>query len=185
MQNDQRDRSGTFRPPTAVHGPIPRCTVLSVDVALLSRANNLFRLRANSVTVTKLVTVTRTKQVVLGVYTIFKNPVLAETTAGLQIPAARQNRQDLAPFQLLESGIDGQSLKTEIASIISLPIEHIFDAYFCTRLQTGLVALPLRYPNAYTGRAMYELGDEVDIERFHIAWVAVHEGHAVLRNQIR
>lgn len=156
--------------------------VLLMDVSLIRRIHHFFRLGGDSVSATRLVTAARKKGLALTVAAIFQHPVLSDLATRLERLSSTSDR-DPSRFELLGDGTDRDSLKSEVARLCSIDPTHILDAYPCTPLQAGLLALSLRYPTSYVGRVVYELPHHIDIDRFQKAWEAVYTRHEILRTR--
>ncbi|KAL3421707.1 hypothetical protein PVAG01_05863 [Phlyctema vagabunda] len=85
----------------------------------------------------------------------------------------------LKPFALLMGSFIEQS-----ATICHVEKNQIIDAYPCTPLQEGLLALSDKQPGAYVSNFIFRLPVEVDIDQFKLAWSLAVETTPILRTRI-
>ncbi|KAK4139717.1 uncharacterized protein C8A04DRAFT_40505 [Dichotomopilus funicola] len=91
------------------------------------------------------------------------------------------------PFQL----VSGKDQKVSVADIVALAAKAcdldrdlVQDIYPATPLQEGMMALTADKADSYVLRDVYELPDEVAVERFTAAWDAVARDNPILRTRL-
>ena len=75
--------------------------------------------------------------------------------------------------------IDRKAMLTTISNS-----SNIEDAYPCTPLQEGLMALSVLYYGKYMPRMVYSLPLTVDLQRFKLAWQEMVDSNPILRTRI-
>ncbi|KAL7925636.1 non-ribosomal peptide synthetase [Trichoderma austrokoningii] len=90
------------------------------------------------------------------------------------------DRQELSPYaledgdkQMWRIGDQGISLTVVAAKAYSMEEdveEQIEDAYPCSKMQEGLMALAIKQPGSYIAKFIYRLSDSTDISKFKDAW---------------
>ncbi|KAL4748184.1 hypothetical protein BDW72DRAFT_196020 [Aspergillus terricola var. indicus] len=151
---------------------------------------HFFRVGGDSVTAMRLVALARSAQppILLSVGDIFKHPVLsdmAKTIADLESAENCQYDNDVPPFSLLPyPQHERQARLQEIASQCKVEVDVIEDAYPCTPLQQGLMAITAQHPQAYISRWVYRLEDNIDVSRFREAWRTLVDLSPILRTRI-
>jgi hypothetical protein len=63
-------------------------------------------------------------------------------------------------------------------------MESIQDAYPCSPLQEGLIALSTKSPGAYVAQNVYQLPSDINLDRFKKAWEMVFEHESMLRTRV-
>ncbi|KAL4736553.1 hypothetical protein BDV11DRAFT_172831 [Aspergillus similis] len=151
---------------------------------------HFFRVGGDSVTAMRLVALARTAQpsILLSVGDIFKHPVLsdmANTIADLESAENCQYDNDVPPFSLLPyPQHERQTRLQEIASQCKVEVDVIEDAYPCTPLQQGLMAITAQHPQAYISRWVFRLEDTINVSRFREAWRTLVDLSPILRTRI-
>src|SRR5699024_7958612 len=88
------------------------------------------------------------------------------------------------PWTLLPRDI-GQDDIDQVARAINLPHAAMpVDAYPCTALQEGLMALSVKQPGSYIARFSYQLRSDVSVAAFKQAWNEVVQACSILRTRI-
>ncbi|KAF2031182.1 acetyl-CoA synthetase-like protein [Setomelanomma holmii] len=95
-------------------------------------------------------------------------------------PAERNTKAALAPFALLSSTTHIR----ELAGLAGLEPKIIEDAYPCTPLQEGIMAISQSRPGTYIGSFVYKVHPRVTSEALQIAWNAVVARYPILRTRI-
>ncbi|KAK1972315.1 non-ribosomal peptide synthetase [Colletotrichum sublineola] len=157
--------------------------VLGVQSTAIPTTANFFRLGGDSLAAIGLVTAARKKELQLTVAQIFKTPVLHDLchipTVGKR--AAVRTR----PLELLSDNSDHHlDLLKEVAEECSISIEDIEDAFPCTPLQEGLMALSTSTHNSYLVQYVIQLPEEMDVVRLKRAWESVAQAHGILRTRL-
>ncbi|CAH0027398.1 unnamed protein product [Clonostachys rhizophaga] len=159
--------------------------VLDLDADTISANDSFFRLGGDSVTAMKLVAQARYEGLSLSVADIFHNPRLSELS---QVATSREignTEQDaLDPFCLLGHIVDTSGFLKRTGAACELDPELIEDAYPCTPLQEGLLALTSKTRGSYTARLVLELSAHADVQRFRHACEQMARQLPILRTRI-
>jgi amino acid adenylation domain-containing protein len=156
----------------------------------LSANAHFFRVGGDSVTAMRLVALARTAQppILLSVGDVFKHPVLSDMANTIADSESTENCQydnDVPPFLLLPyPQHERQARLQQIASQCKVEVNVIEDAYPCTPLQQGLIAITAQHPQAYISRWVFRLEDTIDEFRFREAWRTLVELNPILRTRI-
>ncbi|TLD19950.1 hypothetical protein PspLS_09529 [Pyricularia sp. CBS 133598] len=181
--------------------------ILNLDPASIGAEDSFFRLGGDSVSAMKLVAdARRSAGMALSVADVFRNPRLTALAAAAAVVAAAASlstsEHEAAPsardvvverFSLLSSS-SGGSADDDISTCRALLAaacnivdpDLIEDAYPCTPLQEGLLALTTKSVGSYTYtmRSVMELPENVDVDRFQRAWETALRRLPILRTRI-
>ena len=91
---------------------------------------------------------------------------------------------ELKPFELLKDVGSLDEFVEELADKCQVPDELIKDAYPCSSLQEGLIALTIKQPGAYVARNVFRLSSDVDVFRFQAAWQRTVDVLDILRTRV-
>jgi amino acid adenylation domain-containing protein len=143
-------------------------STLGISSEQIGRDDSFLRIGGDSITVIQMVSAAREADINLSVQDIFSDPRLLAVSrvankASIASPVA------IKPFELMPPGqLDG--FMCEFEADCALPSHMIEDAYPCTGLQEGLIALSTLQPGSYVAKYVYALGNQVDIDRFKSSW---------------
>ncbi|KAI8177502.1 Nonribosomal peptide synthase atnA [Colletotrichum sp. SAR 10_76] len=154
--------------------------VLGISEGMLSASSNFLRLGGDSMAVISLVSAARKSGLALEFAQVFKNPILGDLC---QLPLLQSKKTMITarPMELL----DGESVAlTEIAEECSIIIEDIEDAFPCTPLQEGLMAMSSTTANSFLVQYLLQLGADVDVASLKNAWNLVSKAHGILRTRL-
>lgn len=164
--------------------------VLSLKVNRISTVDSFWRLGGDSITAMHVVAKFRQHGFSLSVADIYRNPVLRDLALATKVIDSISIECDEIPaFSLLESGKNLSVLEAAARSCHA-HVEDIEDAYPCTPLQQGMLAVTLKSGTAlgdaadYVARTVYELPSDVDLVAFEAAWSSVQETTPILQTQI-
>ncbi|KAL2864993.1 uncharacterized protein BJX67DRAFT_359578 [Aspergillus lucknowensis] len=147
--------------------------ILGLPAEDIGRDDSFLRIGGNSITAISLASQAREAGINLTVADIFDDPRLF-ALASKSSPAAESERGPIVPtrpFSLLPPGLEFSELEPRLRERCGLSAgESIEDAYPCTKLQEGFMALALKQPGSYIAKYIYRLSDDIDIARFKIAW---------------
>ncbi|KAL4879275.1 hypothetical protein BJY04DRAFT_220395 [Aspergillus karnatakaensis] len=148
---------------------------------------HFFRSGGDSVTAMRLVALARGSQpfIPLSVGDIFKHPVLSDMARALDDLSETEvtdTAVDIEPFSLL--GEYSNNVLERIASQCKVASNAIQDAYPCTPLQEGLMAITAQHPQAYISRWIFRLDRNIDVDLFREAWKQLFDRVAILRTRI-
>ncbi|PTD06233.1 Nonribosomal peptide synthetase 1 [Fusarium culmorum] len=154
--------------------------ILGIKKSTISRNDSFFRRGGDSMAAIRMVASLREAGFVISVSDIFKTSILSEL-ALLMVQADEKSTSTLpAPFSMLE---DSQKTIQSIATESGLLVDDIEDAYPCTHMQQGLLALTAQNSRAYIGTYFWQLASGVDMDRFKQAWQDVWQHNPILRTR--
>ena len=164
--------------------------VLGLEQAAIGAEDNFFRLGGDSIAAMKLVAVARRDGYSLSVADIFKTPKLAAlalvvdvaTESGKQLAGCANER--IATFSLLPQPSSIDRFREHVAKSCGIKSSQVQDAYPCTPLQEGLLAMTSISATTYIQRSVYKLDDNFQLDRFQRAWVQVVRRLDILRTRI-
>ncbi|KAL6915120.1 hypothetical protein FSST1_012880 [Fusarium sambucinum] len=155
-------------------------TILGINKSIISRNDCFFPHGGDSMAAIKLVASLREAGFSISVSDIFKTSVLSELARLMVQTDVVSPSTTLAPFALLG---DAEKTIATIAEEPSLLFDDIEDAYPCTHMQQGLLALTAQNSRAYIGTYVWQLASEVDKKRFRHAWQEVWQHNPILRTR--
>ncbi|CZT05102.1 uncharacterized protein RCO7_12008 [Rhynchosporium graminicola] len=172
--------------------------VMKLDSATLSADDNFFRLGGDSVQAMRLVAVARAQGYSLSVAGVFQHPILSDQAKLLGLSSAESaiDREELKPFEILmvrpsttvvpgvQSYLEAGQIRQQVAEDSGIEEESILDAYPCTPLQEGLMALSIIQKGAYTYQHVYDLPPGISFSRFQSAWQRLVDQNNILRTVI-
>ncbi|KAH9429253.1 hypothetical protein MCOR02_010659 [Pyricularia oryzae] len=167
--------------------------VLNLDPESIGADDSFFRLGGDSISAMKLVAdARRAAGLTLSVADVFRNPRLTTLAAAAGISSPREDQAApsaddvIKPFALLCSSPDDVSpCRARLAAACGLDAEDLVeDAYPCTPLQEGLLALATKSAGAYTFRSVLEIPKHVEVDRFRRAWETAVRRMPILRTRI-
>ncbi len=160
--------------------------VLNLEPSTIGVNDSFFSLGGDSVTAMRVVALAHHEGRDVTVADIFRNPRLAALSR-----VARKTNEDLPdtlpPFSLLAEATAAESpeiLRERCANACNVSPNLVLDAYPCTPLQEGLLALTFKSPEAYILCSTLELLESVDIDRFKDAWNQITRQLPILRTRI-
>jgi len=153
--------------------------VLKLPVSRIGPDDNFFRLGGDSISAMVL-----SSKKVATVSDILRNPILSDMAAVCSSKSSSRGTavggEKIAPFSLLDAD-------TTVASIEAksrLSAGDIEDAYPCTPLQEGLMALSIINPGSYILRKVLRLPASLDLPKFREAWEMTVANNPILRTAI-
>ncbi|KAK1976954.1 non-ribosomal peptide synthetase [Colletotrichum cereale] len=156
--------------------------VLGVQSTAIPTTAHFFRLGGDSLAAIGLVTAARRKGLQLTVAQVFKSPVLYDLC---YLPTEFKRAAVRArPLELLKDNSSRSDLLREIAEECSISVEDVEDAFPCTPLQEGLMALSTSTPNSYLVQYVLHLPAEMDVARLKRAWESVAQAHGIFRTRL-
>ncbi|CEI70763.1 Nonribosomal peptide synthetase 13 [Fusarium venenatum] len=155
-------------------------TILGINESIISRNDCFFRRGGDSMAAIKMVASLRDAGFSISVSDIFKASILSELARLMVLTDGLSSPTTLAPFALLQ---DAEKTIATIAEESSLVVDEIEDAYACTHMQQGLLALTAQNSRAYIGTYVWQLASEVDKKRFKHAWQEVWQNNPILRTR--
>ncbi|GIZ41844.1 hypothetical protein CKM354_000513300 [Cercospora kikuchii] len=183
--NDQDTKAGVYQEPkTQLERHIQRLMsdILDIPPKSISAQSGFLQLGGDSVLSMRLVALARQEGIVLDVADIFNQPTLRDlaTTARLDDESIEQT---IAPFSLLGQ-YDTDAIRHQVAGLCNVSSEQVVDAFPCTSLQAGLLALTSRHDGDYIWQMTFELHSRIDLQRFKRAYEELFASATILRTRI-
>ncbi|KUL81561.1 hypothetical protein ZTR_09189, partial [Talaromyces verruculosus] len=157
---------------------------LHLDPTSIGVDDSFFRLGGNSITAMKLVTAGREKRLHFTVPILFQYPKLATLAAHVAFAEPPALENDILPFSLLKQKSTLRDGLFNTLTEYGLDLSCIEDAYPCTPLQEGLLALSAKRPGDYVLRSTLQLGEDINVDRFRAAWDRAVQLVPILRTRI-
>lgn len=146
-------------------------SILNIPPESIGNDDNFLRIGGDSIGAIRLVSLARSRGISLNVAAIFEDARLSSlasvalstngTTAMTEVPL---------PFSLLPEGRCADLLSQARLQCGLFDDQSIEDAYPCTPLQEGLMALAIKEPGSYMIKWMYKLSKQTDVGKFKHAW---------------
>ncbi|KND86848.1 Nonribosomal peptide synthetase 8 [Tolypocladium ophioglossoides CBS 100239] len=157
--------------------------VLQTPPEDIGKTDSFLHVGGDSITAIQLVSLAQQQDINLSVAMIFQQPRL-EDLAVAALGGTSQTSYEVAPFDLLPNH-EVDSVAALVKSQGRLPNDAVVeDAYPCTPLQSGLMALSIKQPGSYIGKYIYKISNSIDIYRFKAAWETTVEKCSNLRTRI-
>ncbi|KAI9647878.1 hypothetical protein NHQ30_004266 [Ciborinia camelliae] len=182
-------RVSGYKPPSTASEKLLRdlwADVLKIDSTNISADDSFFRIGGDSLGAMLLVSAARKRNVALSVADIFKQPKLNTLAEMLenQEHASQLCQSIIEPFSLLAGNVSPTEAKTRAASLCGLDAADIEDVFPCTPLQAGLLAETVRRPGDNVLTETWNFRENIDLNRFRIAWEEVVQANPILRTRI-
>ncbi|EFE30955.1 uncharacterized protein ARB_02149 [Trichophyton benhamiae CBS 112371] len=158
-------------------------SLLHLDTYDIGVNDNFFQLGGDSIHAMKLVGLARQHDLSLTVADIFMNPRLGDL-AGILKADNSSMKKTIAPFSLLQPGINIQETVQKATSMCQTTPGDIEDIFACTPLQEGLLAITAQRPMDYIAQFTYTLPSNIKVESFTEAWAQVISASPILRTRI-
>jgi amino acid adenylation domain-containing protein/non-ribosomal peptide synthase protein (TIGR01720 family) len=162
-------------------------TVLGLDAEKISADDSFLRIGGDSIAAMRFVSAARKQNIAVSVADIFKHPVLcnlATIIEGTNGVGHSHGDWQIEPFALLHPQENLETLKEQIGNRCNVGATEVADAFPCTPLQEGLLALSAKRTGDYVARFVYPLLAKADVEQFCKAWDAVVSVTPILRTRI-
>ncbi|KAG8414750.1 Nonribosomal peptide synthetase [Metarhizium acridum] len=158
-------------------------TVLGIPREMISSEDSFLRIGGDSIGAMKLAGLARDAGLSITVTDIFRHPCLSDLAKTIRNSFGNENEAVL-PFSLLSSKLDALEWRAQIAQLCDVSASLVEDAFPCTPLQEGLLALTLRRSGDYVAQNIFELKRDISISRFQRAWEHVIATTPILRTRI-
>lgn len=155
--------------------------VLGVSMDIIGLDDSFFRLGGDSITAIKLVAMARLEGWYVTVANLFSQPKLSDLALAMGVLREDTN-QPPPQFSLLPDGSADHVLGT--LHQLGIDDSAVEDAYPCTALQEGLIAMTIKNPDAYVYRTAFTLPVDVDSDLFRAAWDATVTANPILRTRL-
>lgn len=155
--------------------------ILRCPVEEIGAEDNFFHLGGDSIEAMNLTRRCRSEGFQLQVADILANLVLSDMAKAMS-SSGSCTAAVATPFALL--GEDADVVRFNITSATGMPAGLLQDAYPCSPLQMGLMALSNKIPGSYVARHTLELPRSMTVARFKEIWGMIVEHNDVLRTRI-
>lgn len=156
--------------------------LLSIETHSIMAEHSFFRLGGDSISAMKLVAEARRKGLEFTVADVFSHPRLEDLALVATAPD-NNPQQPLPPFSLVGSGHLDRHLEG-IAEACGVSVACVQDAYPCTPLQEGLLALTFQQPGDYQLQTIMTLNKATNTNWLREAWGSVVALVPILRTRI-
>ncbi|KAI1749210.1 hypothetical protein F4782DRAFT_514383, partial [Xylaria castorea] len=157
---------------------------LGVEAHSISTDDDFFLLGGDSIAAIKLVGAAGSAGLALSVAAVFRYPTV-EAQAQMQADTVARKVEILPPFSLLGSAGGSQAIHKVLAGLCNLADSSLIeDAYPCTPLQEGMIALATKRAGDYVLQAVLEIQDNVQLQSFKAAWEDLFRTTMMLRTRI-
>ncbi|PNP59081.1 hypothetical protein THARTR1_01329 [Trichoderma harzianum] len=180
--------SNTRKPETAAEIRMQQLWAGELKIAAesIGRDDSFLHLGGDSLVAIQLVTSARQVGLSLTVKDIFDDPRLwAVSLKGIEIDASAAALHEIRPFSLLNGQFNSANAIEILRKLCDMSIDStIEDAFPCTSLQEGLLALSTTQPGSYIAKQLYRLPTDVNIAKFQASWEATLRICSNLRTRI-
>lgn len=149
--------------------------LLKIPEQEIGREDSFLELGGDSISAIHLSSLARRHDLQISVVKLFGDPRLMAVAASANPLQSAAAIADIpAPFSLMEGENTLETIEQLRNHCNLFSTDVVQDAYPCTPLQEGLLALSEKYPGSYIAKQVFRLGKEVDISRFKDAWEHVY-----------
>lgn len=148
-------------------------SLLKLSTDSIGIDDSFLQIGGDSIRAIQLVAKARGVGLGLTVKDIFDDPRLhAVASCTIELGSThKQTNEIIQPFSLLSQRLRGVDWESEARDLCGLsPDQHIENAMPVTAFQEGLMALTVKQPGSHTGKFLYKLDPNVDVNRFRNAW---------------
>jgi amino acid adenylation domain-containing protein/thioester reductase-like protein len=147
---------------------------------------SFLQIGGDSITAIQLVTNAREAGISIAVKDIFDDPRLSKLALVAAANSDQSNASTIVePFSLLGDSLTKELVTEAAKEQCNLAGDDLLDdAYPCTKLQEGLMALAIKQPGSYIAKYVYQIPDHVDVSRFRKAWERTVQSCANLRTRM-
>ncbi|ETR98315.1 hypothetical protein M419DRAFT_38585 [Trichoderma reesei RUT C-30] len=145
---------------------------LKMPLEAIGRDDSFLQIGGDSIAVIHFVADARQAGISLSVQDVFDDPRLWRVAAiATSADGDSHSAPIVAPFGLLEPGQIDSVMQDELLKLCGLPSwDAVDDAFPCTKLQEGLMALTTKQPGAYVSKMVFKVPRHVDIGHFKASW---------------
>ncbi|KOC08512.1 hypothetical protein AFLA70_8g006431 [Aspergillus flavus AF70] len=163
--------------------------ILQQDPSDFSEQDAFFEVGGDSITALDLATAAQAQGISLTVEQIFMHVTLEGMAKEALATRAKAEEytgacRSLEPFGLLHTGISRADNIQAIGKACGVAAKRVENAYPCTPMQESLVTLSDGDENFSVRQLVYQLANDVPLDRFRQAWAATVHAHPVLRTRI-
>ncbi|KAK8064711.1 hypothetical protein PG994_007349 [Apiospora phragmitis] len=158
--------------------------VLGLPREAISAEDSFLRIGGDSIGAMRLVSLARDAGLSISVTDVFRNPRLSDLAKIAETSYDHQAQAALMPFSLLGKKLEMSQVRAQIAQLCRIDEVMVEDAFPCTPLQEGLLALTARRSGDYVAQNAFQLQHSIEISRFQQAWEHVMATTPILRTRI-
>ncbi|PNP39600.1 hypothetical protein TGAMA5MH_08416 [Trichoderma gamsii] len=160
--------------------------ILNMAPQSIGRDDSFLKIGGDSIAAIRLIAAARSRGIELVIGDIFSDPrLLAIASKARHVEVSSEETSSIKPFELLSEHERNHILTDEMRTNLDLSEKMgIYDAYPCSRLQEGLLALAVKHPGSYITSFQYRLSEHVDIDKFRNAWQMTVQLCGILRTRI-
>ncbi|KAI1159890.1 hypothetical protein F5B18DRAFT_635043 [Nemania serpens] len=143
----------------------------------IGRHTSFFTVGGDSLSAIRLVTAAKNAGWFLTASRVFEYPTLASMAAQIE-PMRETDRSSEA-----SQDIDVET-KQRLAVFCDVQSDLIQDVYPCVPIQEFWMGRSLQRPGEFKAQFVYELGDNIDVQRLKSTWTQMHLKYPILRTAI-
>lgn len=162
--------------------------VLGCEESVLGADSDFLRMGGDSLHAILLISALRKRGMRLTVQKVFENPQLARMAAAVDAfnvedehPVSTDS-QPAEPFSMCPD--TPETVRRTLEEQSGMPARLIEDAYPCSPLQAGMMALSLTEPRSYLSQNTYHTPQGGDAAQFRAAWDVMFRRSPILRTRI-
>uniref|UniRef100_A0A8H7N4P6 Carrier domain-containing protein n=1 Tax=Bionectria ochroleuca TaxID=29856 RepID=A0A8H7N4P6_BIOOC len=146
-------------------------TLLQMPSESIGRDDGFLQIGGDSILAIRLVSLCRDEGLLISTKDIFDDSRLSSLAAKITCTDGTISSEQVSAFDLLTEEIKDQVLSDVVARKCELlDDQHVEDAYPCTPIQEGMMALAEKQPGSHVAKYVYRLSDFVDVDQFQTAW---------------
>ncbi|KAG6090388.1 NRPS protein [Claviceps sp. LM218 group G6] len=157
--------------------------VLKIDPFEIDAGHDFFMLGGNSIAAMMTVAGAHKVGINLTVEDLFRHPILTDLACH-STEIIHDFPSDTKPFDLLGNEINVTAILRDISDHYHLDPLNVQDAYPCTPLQEGLIAISSIHPGTFTMQVVLEASEDVVVADLCKAWETVVHDTPILRTRI-
>lgn len=159
--------------------------VLRLNLDDIGMDDSFVHLGGDSISALRLVGQARKNNVAFSVADVFQYKQLSALAEAMKGSNTGDKFIQVEPFsQITAYGKLSSNIVESAARECGVGDDQIEDIYPCLPMQEGLFALSMKQPGAYTAKFSLGVPEDVDLDRFRLAWDAVLRANPVLRTRI-
>ena len=151
--------------------------ILRINPDDISRTDRFLHIGGDSISAIHLTVLARNHGLDIPISAIFSDSTLESMAESADDIAAWEDTDDISSpsqFSLLQTQDVNETVAQLYESCGLEGLEEVQDAYPCTPLQEGLLALGVKHPGSYIAKHVYRLAHNIDLERFKSAWELIY-----------
>ncbi|KAL3471239.1 hypothetical protein BJX99DRAFT_263436 [Aspergillus californicus] len=146
--------------------------------------DRFFSLGGDSASAIQAVALCRASGLGVSAADMMRSPTIAEILPRVEtLQEGGRSKLNVAPFALLDNESSRVLLET-VERLCGIEPVRVEDAYPCTSLQEGLIALTAKTNTAYVAEFRFRLPSGIDLVRLQSAWKATVAANSILRTRI-